>query len=669
MKVPVRWLKEYVEPPASPQELARHLVMAGAGVEGVEGDVLDLEITANRADLLSMLGVARETGVILGRPVKVPDVAFPETGAPVGEAVRVEVGAPDLCPRYTARLVRGVKVGPSPAWMQERLLAAGLRPVNNVVDVTNYVLLESGQPLHAFDAGLIRGGRIVVRRAAAGERLVAIDGKTYEPGPEALVIADAERAVAIAGVMGGKETEIGPGTTEVLLECAQFDPVSIRRTGRRLGLSSDSSYRFERGTDDDGVDWASRRATGLILELAGGAAAKGVVDVSRPRPPRPIARVRPARVARVLGLELGPERVRKILEGLGAVVKGTPEVFEVEAPAGRRDLVVEADYIEEVARIEGYDRIPCDIGFGVKATAGDPAERVREEARQTLVSMGAYEVLTWSFAPAGTRNRIPYWTPGDPIPLRDPQGAVDRTLREAMSPGLLEVLRVNEGYKEALRPVFEIAHVYGREASRFFERNVLALAVPGDPLQAKGFLEVLTDRLGVPLDLVPSPFPFLDDGAGAELYVAGAKAGFLGAAPESLSGLRREVGVAELDFDAVVAAARLVRPYREFNRLPPVERDLSLELREETTWREVEARVREAVGPPLEAIRFQSEYRGKGIGTGRKGWAFSMRFRVPDRTLTAAEADAFVASALKGLEAACGARLRGVPLTAGEGQG
>src|SRR4051812_44413863 len=425
MKVPMSWLKEYVDPPASPQDLAKLLVMAGVGVESVEGDVLDLEITANRADLLSMLGVARETGVNLRKPVRVPEVSVPEGGDDVSKACSVEVAAKDLCPRYTARAVKGVKIGPSPGWMAQRLEAAGIRPINNVVDITNYVLLESGQPLHAFDAKVLRGNRIVVRRAAPDEKIVAIDGKEYKLTKDTLVIADAERPVAIAGVMGGKDSEISDATVDVLVESAQFDPVSIRRTARRLALSSDSSYRFERGVDHDTVDWASRRAVQLILQLAGGKAMAGVIDVSAPRPARPVAKVRPARISQVLGMAVAPARVREILTGLGAQVAGGDQELEVTSPIGRPDLKIEVDYIEEVARIEGYDKIPSDPRFGVRVAGDNLEDLVREEVRATLCGLGAYECPTWSFAEANTPNRVSFWTAGAPIPLRDPLGNVD----------------------------------------------------------------------------------------------------------------------------------------------------------------------------------------------------------------------------------------------------
>lgn len=659
MKVPVAWLREYVEASPSPGDLAKLLVMAGVGIESIEGGVLDLEITANRADLLSMLGVAREVGVLLRTPVREPQVPPP---SPVALPFPVEVLDPGLCPRYTAREIRGVKVAPSPAWMAERLQAAGVRPINNVVDVTNYVLLETGQPLHAFDLKQLRGGRIVVRRAKPGEKIAAIDAKEYALTPDALVIADAERPVAIAGVMGGRESEIGPSTVDVLIESAQFDPVSIRRTSRRLGLSSESSYRFERGVDYATIDWASRRAVQMIVAVAGGVASQGVVDVSVPAPAQPAARVRPSRVRRVLGLDVSPSRIREILTGLGCLISDAEDALTVTSPPGRRDLRIEADYIEEVARVEGYDRIPCDTQLGLSVAVDRPDDRVREEARAALAGMGGYEVLTWSFAEAGAANRVPFWSAGPLIPLRDPQGQVDRTLRESLVPGLLKVLETNESYKESLRPVFEIAHVYRRDGKGYGDLEVLGLAVPGDPLGVKGFLETVLRLLGVAYEIVPSSPPplsaFLVAGTSAEVRVQGRVVGYLGAPRPGLTGLRGETGVAEVDFVEIAGAARLVAPYREFNRQPPVERDLSIVVADAVAWTDVESTVRSAASPTLESIRFLSEYRGKPIEPSHKGWAFSMVFRAVDRTLTGEEVEAAVQRILKALQGKVGARLR-----------
>jgi phenylalanyl-tRNA synthetase beta chain len=655
MKVPIPWLKEYVDLPATPQELAKLLVMAGVGVESTEGDVLDLEITANRADLLSMLGVAREVALITGKSLNVPPATFRPGDGNVADSLSVEVRDRALCPRYTARMVRGVRIAPSPAWLVGHLESAGIRPVNAVVDVTNYVLLETGQPLHAFDAACLRGRRIVVRRAAAGEKIVAIDGKEYPLTLETLVIADAERPVAIAGVMGGKESEISSTTVDVVIESAQFDPVSVRRTSRRLGLSSDSSYRFERGVDFETVNSASLRAVQLILQTSGGEALHGFIDDSIKPPERPTARVRPSRVKQVLGMDVNPDRIRVILSGLGCEVRARGDSFEVTSPVKRRDLKIEADYIEEVARIEGYDRIPCDTSFGLRVAVDNKEDLVREEARATLTGLGCWEVLTWSFGETGTPNRVPYWTTQPLIPLRDPQGVVYKTLRESLVPPLLHVLQTNEGYKEELRPIFEIARIYRRQGQGYGEKTVLGVAAPGDALGVKGILETLFRRLGLRFEIAPTPFAFLAPGSSAEVRAAGRVVGYLG---QASAGLRSEVSVAELDFEALVEAANLLTPYRDFNRQPPVERDLSIVLKDGVAWREVESAVRAAAPPTLESVRFLSEYRGKGIEVGHKGWAFSMVFRAADRTLTGTEVDGAVQAILRALEGGLGARLR-----------
>jgi phenylalanyl-tRNA synthetase beta chain len=655
MKVPIRWLKEYVDVPATPAELARLLVMAGVGVESLEGDVLDLEITANRADLLSMLGVAREVALITGKSLRVPQPTFAHGSDKVTEVLSVKVEDRHLCPRYTARMVHRVKVASSPAWLIAHLESAGVRPVNNVVDVTNYVLLESGQPLHAFDAAILQGRKIVVRRATPGEKIVAIDGKAYPLTGETLVIADSGRPVAIAGVMGGKESEISSATVDVVIESAQFDPVSVRRTSRRLGLSSDSSYRFERGVDYEMVNWASLRAVQLVLETSGGEALDGLIDESVPAPDRATARVRPSRIKQVLGMEVSPDRIRGILLGLGCDVRTRGDLFEVSSPMKRRDLKIEVDYIEEVARIEGYEKIPCDTSFGLRVAVDNKVDLVREEARATLTGLGCWEVLTWSFGETGTPNRVPYWTDQPLIPLRDPQGIVYKTLRESLVPSLLEVLQTNEGYKEELRPIFEIAHVYWRAGKGYGEKAVLGVAGPGDALGVKGILEILFKRLGLSMEITPAALTFLAPGSSAEVRAAGRVVGYLG---QPTAGLRAAVSVAELDFEALVEVANLLTPYRDFNRQPPVERDLSIVLKDGVAWRQVETAVRAAAPPSLESIRFLSEYRGKGIEVGYKGWAFSMVFRAADRTLTGTEIDAAVQAIIGALGAGLGARLR-----------
>ena len=327
--------------------------------------VFDIEVTPNRPDWLSVIGIAREISALTGNPVKRPHVVVHESGENIGKLTSVTIEAPDLCPRYTARVIRGVKIGPSPAWLKQLLEKVGLRPVNNVVDVTNYVLLECGHPLHAFDYNRLAEHRIVVRRAAKGEKLLAIDDSAHELSNDMLVIADANRAVALAGIMGGKESEIHDGTTDVLLESAWFLPANVRKTSKQCGLSSDSSYRFERGADIDGVIWASNRAAQLIQQLAGGQVATGIIDtLAKPIEKRRV-RCRYAQVNRLLGIEVPSETVKKIFTGLGLSMVGSAgaspshDFVEAEVPTFRVDLEREVDLIEEVCRIYGVERIPA----------------------------------------------------------------------------------------------------------------------------------------------------------------------------------------------------------------------------------------------------------------------------------------------------------------------
>ena len=365
---------------------------------GLDDHVLDVEVTPNRPDCLSVLGVARELAALTGARLRVPKIALTESGAPAAKLVRVRVEAPDLCHRFTARVVSGVTVGPSPAWLQARLRAVGLRPISNVVDVTNYVLWELGHPLHAFDYDTVTDATIIVRRARAGERFTTLDGQERVLDDSMLVIADPRRAIGIAGVMGGADTEVTEGTTRVLLESAWFDPVSIRRTSRALGLRTDAAYRFERGADVEALVHASARAAQLIGELANGTGARGVVDAyPRRRKPRRI-RLRMERVRRVLGVTPPPSKAKAMLAGLGLPTRQRGGALEVEVPSFRRDLALEDDLVEEIVRVWGYDKLPSVVpgsaspartGGRIEVRGALPATLVQTQTvRRTLVGAG-----------------------------------------------------------------------------------------------------------------------------------------------------------------------------------------------------------------------------------------------------------------------------------------
>ncbi|HXG05236.1 MAG TPA: phenylalanine--tRNA ligase subunit beta, partial [Candidatus Binatia bacterium] len=366
---------------------------------GLDDHVLEIDITPNRPDCLSVVGVARELAALTGAPFRYPSVAVKESDEPVESLVRVRIEAPDLCRRFTARVISRLSVRPSPAWLRTRLRAVGLRPISNIVDVTNYVMWELGHPLHAFDHARVKDATLIARRARAGERLVTLDGQERMLAEGMLVIADPERAVGLAGVMGGADTEVGPATTRVLLEAAYFHPASIRRTARALGLATDAAYRFERGADIDALTDASDRAAQLMAELAGGTVARGIIDVYPAPEPRRRVRLRLSRVARVLGVTPPAAEARRILRALQLPVSGEADTLEVEVPTFRRDLAIEDDLVEEIIRVWGYDKIPSTLPSGPMRLVQVPAAvRQAEVVRHSLVGAGLSEAITYAFS-------------------------------------------------------------------------------------------------------------------------------------------------------------------------------------------------------------------------------------------------------------------------------
>ena len=431
------------------------------------GDVvLNLEITPNRPDCLSVIGLAREIAALTGQTVRLPEVSYPEEAPPVDDYASVEIAVPELCPRYCASVITGVRIGESPGWMQRRLLACGLRPINNVVDVTNYVMLEYGQPLHAFDYQMIRGRKVVVRRASPGERVVSLDGVERVLSADMLVIADAERAVAIAGVMGGANSEVTTETTSILLEAANFNPASIHRTGRALRLASEAAMRFERGISPELTLPALKRATQLIIELAGGRAATGLADVyPAKREPRPIA-LSTGEVKRVLGVEFSVERIRHVLTSLGFDCRpgGSAEEVLAIAPYWRSDITLPVDLIEEVARITGYDEIPTTmLSQPIPRHNPAPIIRLKQGLAQRLVGYGFQEIVSYSLTSLDLLSRLrPQRRPPEVMPLRvaNPMTVEQEYLRPCLRAGLLAALAANRARVEGGLRLFELGRVY-----------------------------------------------------------------------------------------------------------------------------------------------------------------------------------------------------------------
>ncbi len=675
------------------------------------GDVvLDLEITPNRPDLLSVVGVAREVGALTGTPLRPPVTAAPTGPTPVERLVTVSIEASDLCPRYSATVVEGVRIAPSPPWLQRRLHLAGMRPISNVVDVTNYVMLELGQPLHAFDADTLRGG-IVVRRARPGERIRTIDDVDRELSPDMLVIADAERPIAVAGVMGGADTEVSAATTRLVLESAHFDPRSVRRTGRALRLASEASRRFERGVDPGGTTRAADRATALIVQLAGGQPAAGHVDVyPAPEPPRTIA-VSAAGVSGLLGQHYSADVIAATLRSLGFGVESAPSPpalsqgerglderaappvgaaggeaqLLVHVPSFRRDVEGPADIAEEVARIHGYDTIPTALPAGrLPEPWTDPRRALAETTKRTLVACGYQEVITYSLVEGEELWRLDSaaaWPPhpasggggeardGRMIPVHNPMSLDRAYLRTTLLGSLLQTVAANVRHRERVY-LFELGSVYAPPLAPLPTETVrLGLALtgprapaawnqpdaPGDLFDLKGAIEAVLRALWVAdARFVAETYPTLHPGRCAAVWAGDVRLGVCGqvhplvAERYELEG--RAVYTAELAFDALVRVAGEQPPYTPLPRFPGVAMDLAVVVAEAVPAAEVAAAIRAAGGPLLAEVRLFDVYRGLSIPAGHKSLAYALVYRAPDRTLTdeeTAERQAAVEAALR----------------------
>lgn len=674
MLISLDWLGEYVDlPPTS--ELTARLTLAGLNLEGTSAvghDVqIDLEVTSNRSDCLGHLGVAREVAVLWGRTLRESDPQPSSGKRNVHQGVQVVVQSPQLCPRYTARRITGVTIGPSPGWLVRRLQTVGVAVINNVVDVTNYVMLECGQPLHAFDFSQISQGQIIVRAAIAGERFAAIDHRQYELTSGTCVIADAQRAIALAGVMGGMETEVSSATTDVLIEAAAFDPLAVRRTARRLGLHSPSSYRFERGVDPERIDWASRRCCELILELAGGELAAGAVDVGAPTADRQPIVLRWAQIERLLGIVIPQGRVRQILTALGMrEIEADARQIAAIPPSWRADLTREADLIEEAARIYGYEKIPEDSHVGMTSSQRTHSDRVLDRVRGALTSCGFDEAMTLSAIDPEWVDAFPAWTQAPPFATSTPLLRRANCLRQSLVPSLLAARRHNEKLSNPQIELFEIAHAYlpGTEGRFADEKRLLSLTSGGDFRDVKGVVEGVLEALALEgeLDVAPCEVALLEPQLRCQLRLRRGDQsdvlGYLGELSASGRGrfdLRGRATIAEIDLGLLLAHAQLGSRVASLSPYPPVARDLNIVVDEGVSWAEAARIAREAGGDLVEAIAFLDEYRdAEKLGAGKKSLLFSILLRSPEGTLTSERADEVRDAIVAQLAVRIGGRLR-----------
>jgi phenylalanyl-tRNA synthetase beta chain len=699
MIISTNWLNEYVSLSASTDALVERLLLSGLNHESTRtvgaDTAIEIEVTSNRPDCLGHIGVAREAAVLFGRPLHIPDPRPHEGAAPAAADIAVEILAAEICPFYSARVIKGVRVGPSPRWLVDRLATVGVASVNNVVDVTNYVMLECGQPLHAFDLAAIRGRRVSVRRALPGESFTAINHKTYTLTEVMGVIADAEGPVALAGVMGDAGTEISPSTTDILLESAQFAPLAVRAAARGLVLASASSYRFERVPDPAAVDWASRRAATMIVELAGGQVSQGVVQAGQLAANPATIELRHGRVAEVLGIEVSAERQHVILRGLGFVAETVDaDRSRWRAPTWRRDCWREIDLVEEIGRIEGYDRVPENEPIAARPVAESARERTVRRAAEVLVAAGFCEAMTRSVVGESLEATASPWGNTPPLCCSPPLVRGADRLRRTLLPSLLEARAANVAVG-GLRPdLFETARGYvarsaaaggpDREdsataASPVEEPLLVAFVMGGGFAAAKGLAEAVLERLGLAAGSLgedrvvfrPIGLDLFVPGRAAEIVLerTGRPAERIGVVGEVAAAVLSGVGLPGGAKSPVVAAElRLDRlafavdrePRRERpSDFPALERDVNLIVEQSVPWAAVATAISGGAGALLEECRLVQVWTdAERLGPGKKSFVVSLRLRSHTGTLSGEEATRTVEAVVAACGRQCGAVLR-----------
>ncbi|WP_031516057.1 phenylalanine--tRNA ligase subunit beta [Desulfofalx alkaliphila] len=649
---------------------------------GLDDHILELDLTPNRGDCLSMIGVAREVAALLGVEVRMPQCNPTEGEADVSGLAKIDIEDADLCRRYVARVVQNVKIGPSPQWMQQRLRAAGVRPINNIVDVTNYVMMELGQPLHAFDYDKLADRHIIVRRAKADEKIVSLDGFERKLNENMLAICDPKGPVAVAGVMGGLDSEVTDNTTNVLIESAYFNPVSVRRTSKALALRSESSARFEKGIDIGGCVRAAHRAAYLMQQLAGGSVARGVID----NYPNPLVEktvvLRPARVEYLLGVAVPKEDIISILNSLQFKVQDQGEELLVTVPSFRPDVSIEVDLIEEVARMYGYNQVPDTSIYGI-TTQGKRTEsqRLVNKIKNVLVGCGLTEVVTYGFVSPKVYDMMNL--PEDSVfrnalVLQNPLSEEQSIMRTVPVPSLLEVLQRNHNRQIHSGAIFEIGKVYypveGQDLPD--ERATLAMAFSGSTVEswnkpavamdfyyAKGVLEVLFNKIGIK-DVRYVPFggaPSFHPGRVAAVEVNGKMIGVLGELhPNVLESyqLPHRAVACKFDIQDLMDAERQQPKFQSLPKFPAVERDLALIVKQSVPVQQMIDVINKAAGKIMKSVKVFDVYVGSQVAEGYKSVAFSLLFQASDRTLTDQEVSSQIKKISKALNAEFDAQLR-----------
>ena len=684
MNISYTWLKDVIDVQPSPEELAKELTRVGLAVEGIhphgEDSVLDIDLTSNRPDCLSHFGIARELRAITGVETR-PVGSVPNKPVDTGLVTIQDI---DLCYRFTARLIRGVKVGPSPQWLVDRLEAIGERSINNIADITNYVMLELGQPMHAFDYDKLSGGRIVVRRAKKGEKIVTLKEEEKILDANVLAICDDERPAAIGGIIGGLDSSITDTTTNVLLEVAYFDRANIRATSRRLSIATEASYRFERGVDIDALETASSRATQLILDLAGGEAGE-FVDVYPSPKTNELVRSPDISAAtqRLTGLKVDKDRCIEILDRLGIT---TTDGTNFVAPSWRHDITIEEDLVEEVARHAGYENIGAELPPAYSAGEYQPAEGRKRRLRAALADMGFDEAISYSFV--DTRHDEVF-EPVDAlvdrtidekfITLQDAviEGAV--RMRHSILPGLLDAVRLNLNHQRRDLKLFETGKVFASHDTKDrlpIERELLTLVITGSEIQQgkampardldfydlKGSVEAALDAVGVQeVTFNAAEVKHLRPGQSAAVSIGNTAIGTLGRLSEDVAGtykFRQPVYVAEIDLATALSQRSAPAAYLPLSKFPAISRDVSFVAKRNVTFDAIRDSIFDRNADLCREVSFVDVYEGKGLESDERSVTIRLEYRSDERTLVEDEVEALHEQLVRSAEEKLGIKRR-----------
>ena len=639
---------------------------------GLDENIVEFEITSNRPDCLSVLGLARETAVTLNNELKIPEVEVKEIGEDANTYAQVKVEAPDFCPRYAARIIKNVKIAPSPAWMQKKLRACGVRAINNIVDITNYVMLEYGQPMHAFDLDKLAGKQIVVRRAAKGEKMATLDEQQRTLDSNMLVIADAKEPIAVAGVMGGANSEVDESTTTILFESANFNGSAVRLTAKKLGMRTEASARFEKGLDIENVVKALNRACQLIADLGAGEVVSGVIDANHSTGGARKLPLDVEKINRFLGTDIDKAYMVDVLKKLDFDVH--IDSMQVTVPSFRQDVEAEADLAEEIARIYGYDNITPTLLAGEATQGGRNAKQTMEDRiKDCLIGQGLSEIMTYSFTSPNMLKQlnIPQQSPlTNVVTISNPLGEENSIMRTTTMGGMLEVIARNVNRRIDQASLFEIGSIYIPKALPIKElpkeKQIISLGMYGEKVDfydLKGAIEELLYIMGIEkYEVLPcKDNPSFHPGRTANIYIKDKEVGVFGEVHPTVAenyeiDVRVYVGL--LDFESVLGHANLVRTYKPLPKYPAVTRDIAMLVRDEILVKQIEDIIKKCAGNLLEEVHLFDVYKGKQIPEGMKSVAYALTFRAQDRTLTDEDIQSVFDKTVKALKEGLSAQLR-----------